>query len=149
MGFRVLLGTGTLDWALPLSSALVPPTLHPRMAKFHLWKETAGNGIGSVNCRVTRNVATCTQSVTHDCSGTKPREPDVMSTKMTGLGEYVAFVTIKAGLEKRVKEIGIVSPGTSISAGGIARNTQQAVLAGVAALAGGFEGVPCGEGAKR
>ncbi|KAM7199881.1 hypothetical protein V8F20_005530 [Naviculisporaceae sp. PSN 640] len=114
VGFKVLNGPGTLNWALPLDSAT-----------------------GSVDCKVTSDVATCTQSNIYDPAGTTTPEPEVRTTTMSGLSEYTTSVTITAGLENLIKETGTVSPSTSTSTGGIARNTQQAVLAGVAVLAGG------------
>ncbi|KAM7220949.1 hypothetical protein V8F06_003673 [Rhypophila decipiens] len=121
-GFTVAEGPGTLSWEINMISE----TVH-------------------VECEVTTDVGTCTQSPAFGPGGSQVSgvETSVIST----INTFATDVTITAGLEKLAQQTGsptttgddgIKTTATSTSStGGVPRNTQQALLAGVAALAGG------------
>lgn len=55
---------------------------------------------------------------------------------VTGIDSYSMAVTVTAGLEK-LDATGTVASGTAVATGGMPRMTQNAVLAGAAAMVGG------------
>ncbi|KAM7203492.1 hypothetical protein V8F33_002112 [Rhypophila sp. PSN 637] len=127
-GFTAVEGPGTLSWEINMTSE----TVH-------------------VECKVTTDVGTCTQSPAFG-PGASGQVSGVETTVISTINTFATAVTITAGLEKLAQQTG--SPTTTTnrptgddgskttatsasSTGGVPRNTQQALLAGVAALAGG------------
>ncbi|KAH8895201.1 hypothetical protein GQ53DRAFT_820040 [Thozetella sp. PMI_491] len=125
-------------------------TVEPTLVELHVTKETTAivhqgpetltrlsTTTGSLTCPVTTGAARCTGALVSHISqellveGTVYFDDWIFSTK-----PYLIPVTVTGGLEK-LPQAEPTTTGVSTSTGGAPKITQKAILAGVAAMAGG------------